>query len=326
MTGLPVELLALPPLAIAAGIDLYLTLLFIGAGSATGLWEPPLPGALGDLDPPAVLAMVGAFYVAELVAERFPASALVWNAFHAVIRPVSGALLALLLLDGESLPLIVAGSLAAGALASVAHGVRTGAWVLHGLGEAPGPSRLLVSLAEDAVVLGAVALAIQAPLWGVGVALLVLLGASPFARSLLRAFRYAIVLGIGRVFRTIGPRRWRRAEELPDWAASALANDDGALEHAASSRGCPAAAWRLEGAPRFAIGWIVVRGGRAVFLFRRRRGRVDRVDLAGRRAASVRDRDLFRRVELGADGARSFLFIGSTGPSAESLRAELAGP
>ena len=39
MTELPVELLVLPALALAAGVDLYLTLLFIGAAPTTGLWD-----------------------------------------------------------------------------------------------------------------------------------------------------------------------------------------------------------------------------------------------------------------------------------------------
>ena len=95
----------LPPLALAAGVDLYLTLLFIGAAPTMGLWEAPLPGALSDLDSPGVLIMVGTFYVLEFAAERFPPAALLWNAFHAIIRPVSGTLLALLILDGQPLPL-----------------------------------------------------------------------------------------------------------------------------------------------------------------------------------------------------------------------------
>ena len=76
VTAIPLVLLALPPLAVAAGVDLYLTLLFLAAAPTTGLWETPLPGALGDLDPPGVLVMVGAFYILEFAAERAPPSAL----------------------------------------------------------------------------------------------------------------------------------------------------------------------------------------------------------------------------------------------------------
>ena len=104
--GLPPEVVILAPLAIAAGIDLYLTLLFLGVMPTTTWWSEPLPGALGDLDSLAVMIMLGSFYLLEFAAERFPTPTLVWNAFHTVIRPVSVALLALLLLDGQA-PLVI---------------------------------------------------------------------------------------------------------------------------------------------------------------------------------------------------------------------------
>lgn len=95
LDGLPPEILILilAPLAIAAGIDLYLTLLFLGVMPTTTWWSDPLPGALGDLDSLGIMVMLGGFYLLEFAAERFPTATLVWNAFHTVIRPVSGALL-----------------------------------------------------------------------------------------------------------------------------------------------------------------------------------------------------------------------------------------
>lgn len=328
MSVVPPELLALAPLSLAAGVDLFLTLLFIGfIGSppVAGLWETPLPGALGNLEAPGVLVMVGAFYIAELAAERFPATALAWNAFNAVIRPVSGILLALLLLDGQPLAVVVVGSLVGGFLASIAHGARTGWWVLRHLRDAEGPSPLLVSVAEDAVVVGIVSLTLDAPLWAFAVSMVVLLAISPFVPSLLRAFAYAIRLGIARLFRTIGPSGWRRAEELPEWIAPALADQSRSRTLGGALRGCRVGAWRLEGAPRFAIGWMVVRAGRPAFLFGRGR-RPSRIDLEERRAVSIRDRDLFRRVDLEGGGASACLFVGSSGPSTENLRAELMAP
>ncbi|HKJ00898.1 MAG TPA: DUF4126 family protein, partial [Longimicrobiales bacterium] len=124
LSAIPPELLVLPPLALAAGVDLYLTLFFLGAAPATGLWEN-LPGALGELHAPGVLLMVGSFYVAELAAEGWPSAALFWNAFHAIIRPLAGALLALLLLDGQPVAVQASGAAAAGLIASAAHASRT---------------------------------------------------------------------------------------------------------------------------------------------------------------------------------------------------------
>ena len=178
LPDLPPEILVLPPLAIAAGLDLYLTLLFLGAMPTTTWWSEPLPGALGDLDSIGVMVMVGGFYLLEFAAERFPTATLVWNGFHAVIRPVSGALLALLLLDGQP-PLVVAsGAILAGALASAAHSIRSGASILRWLGSAAAPRPLLTSLVEDVVVLGLVALVIDQPTWALAAGLVMAVGGS----------------------------------------------------------------------------------------------------------------------------------------------------
>ena len=53
-------LLVLPALGLAAGVDLYLTLLLLGLAPAAGFW-PALPGSLGDLASPGVLLLTGSF-------------------------------------------------------------------------------------------------------------------------------------------------------------------------------------------------------------------------------------------------------------------------
>lgn len=319
--ALPVELLALPPLAVAAGVDLYLTLLLIGAAPTLGLWPSPLPGALGELDSPSVLIVVGAFYLLEMAAERFPPAAVVWNAFHAIIRPVSGALLALLLLDGEPLLVLVAGALAAGLIASMAHGIRSGGAVLRWLGAGGNaPPTRLVSVAEDVAVVGLVSLTLDAPTRALAVSILALAVATPFTRSLLRAFRYAVFLMAGRVFVTFRQRRWLGTDELPPWVADAL-DDDDVLAPGGALRGTPVGAWKLPGAPHFVLGWIVVRGGGPVCVFRRGRRTVC-LDLGDMPARGIYEGDLFRRVDLTRPGASPFLLFGLGGPSVESLRAE----
>lgn len=322
MIDVPVELLALPPLAMAAGVDLYLTLLFLGVAPATGLWPTPLPGALGDLGSPAVLAMAGAFYLGEVIAERLPVAALAWNAFHAVIRPVSGGLLALLLLDAQPLPVGILGALCGAFLAWAGHAVRTGAWVLRRLSDGDGPSSGLVSAAEDAVVVGTLSLALDFPSWASAASLFVLLVLAPFARARIRAFLYAIRLGVARIFRPVGLRRWRRGDELPSWIGPALRSEDGDVVPADTVRGCPAAAWRLEGAPAFTAGWIVVRGGTPCFVHRTRKD-LFRIDLGQRRLVGIQDRELHRRIELEGERRSAHLLVGWSGPATESLRAAL---
>jgi hypothetical protein len=311
------ELLALAPLALAAGVDLYLTLLFLGAAPALGWWDF-LPGALGDLDSTGVLVMVGTFYVLELLTELLPSAALFWNAFHAIIRPVAGALLALLLLAGYPVGVMVPGAMVAGVLASVAHATRTGGGVLFWLDSRRVPNRLLVALLEDAAVLGMVVLALDHPALALAVAGVVCVASFRVVGSQVRAFAFAVGLVWARVWLTLGQPRWADPEEFPWWVRDALKDD--VMAPGGGLRGSRAAGHRLPGAPRFAIGWVVVRGDTPLFVFRRR-ARTNRVDLGPLQAVGVVESAFFRRVELG-DSESSNLYFRLDGPGRESLRAE----
>lgn len=321
MDGLPPELIVLLPLAVAAGIDLYLTLLFLGAAPTTSWWTQPLPGALGDLDSPGVLIMVGTFYLLEFSAERYATSRLVWNAFHAIIRPVAGALLALLLLDGEPLWLVISGAVLAGAVASFAHAVRSGGAIVRWLGSVTSPHVLLLSMAEDAMVIGLAALSIDAPWYALAIAAtLIVVAATTAGLAHARAFAFAVRLAVARVSQTLTQRRWLGPEELPAWVRRSLEGD--VLAPGGGLRGSPAGAHRLPGAPRFATGWIVVRGGSPLFVYRRRKAPAA-VDLGPLVAEGVIETAFFRRVDLRTrGGAPARVFFGVNGPSEASLRAE----
>jgi hypothetical protein len=320
MPELPAELLVLAPFALAAGIDLYLTLIFLGAAPTTPWWEHPLPGALSDLDSPWVLIVSGAFYLLEFSAERHAPTSLLWNAFHAVIRPVAGALLALLLLDGASLLVVVPAALLAGVLASLAHAVRSGGAIVRWLGSVKSPPVLLVSLLEDVIVLGLVALALDAPLWALGVSVGLAAFAAVATPSHARAFTFAVQLVAGRAFQTLTQRRWMRSEELPAWVRRTLEGD--VLAPGGGLRGSPAGAHRLPGAPRFATGWVVIRGSSPLFVFRKGAS-AGAVDLGPLVTERVVERGFFRRVDLRTTaGTTTCVFFGVNGPSEESLHAE----
>lgn len=318
LQGIPPELLVLPPLALAAGVDLYLTLLFLGAAPATGWWES-LPGALGDLNSPGVLVMVGTFYLLELAAEGWPAAALFWNAFHAIIRPLAGALLALLLLDGQPLTVVVPGAALAGVLASASHAARTGGGVLFWLDSARHPSRVLVALLEDVAVLGLVVLVLDLPLWALAAAGAVVVAGSRVAGSQVRAFAFAVRLVWARAWQTLGQPRWDDPETFPRWVRDALEGD--VMAPGGGLRGCPAGGHRLPGAPRFATGWVVVRGNTPLFVYPRRSG-PGRVDLGTLQAHEVSQSAFFRRVAMSSGGSPANLYVGLDGPGTESLRAE----
>lgn len=316
VAALPPELLALPPLALAAGVDLYLTLLFLGVAPTLGWW-PSLPGALGDLDSLGVLVIVGSFYVLEFLAERWPSGSLVWNAFHAIIRPLAGALLALLLLDGQPTYMQAVGAVAAGALAAGAHVTRTGGGVLQWLESAPHSNRLLVALLEDASVLGMVTVLLDSPARGCILALLVIAAATPVAASQVRAFAFAVQLAWVRVWGALRQPRWQGPGDFPRWVGRALEGDVTAPP--GGLRGSPAAAFRLPGAPRFVTGWVVVRGDTPLFV-RSRWRRVNFVELATLHATEVTSSTLFRRVRFRSRVSAS-LYLRVDGPRTGSLRA-----
>jgi len=301
-------------------VDLYLTLLLLGAAPTLGLWDGPLPGALGDLDSPNVLLVVGLFYVIEFAAERFPAPALLWNGAHAVIRPVSGALLALLVLDGQPTYLMLGGALLAGGLSSLAHAVRSGAAIVGWLGSVSTPSVLAKSLLEDVLVLGSVSLVLDYPEWAMAATGFALLLVAPFAPSFVRAFRFALELAISRVFQTLRERRWLGPDELPDWVKQTLSGD--VMAPGGGLRGYPVGAHRLPGAPHFTTGWVVVRGDSPAFVFKRRLA-ASTLDLGSLPARSIEERGFFRRLNLQTDrrGPCCVLF-GLSGPSKQSLSAE----
>lgn len=315
--GIPPDFILLMPLALAAGVDLYLVLLLLGVAPQTGLWDS-LPGALADLGSPGVLIIAGGFYLMELLAERWPATGLVWNTFHAVIRPLAGALLALLLLDGHPAEVVTLGAVLAGLLASLAHAARTGWGVLLWLDSAAHPNRLLVAILEDVVVVGAVVLLLDAPRWGLVASIVFLLAALRVGGSQVRAFTFAVRLAVSRVWTSLGPSRWEAADDFPEWVRGAT---EGRMEiPGAGARGYPAGGHRLPGAPLFITGWVVVGGGVPLFLYRRAR-RSRSVSLESPNGVAVTDRPFLRGVELlGPTPVR--LYFGLGGPPAESLNAE----
>lgn len=321
MPDLAPELWILFPLAVAAGIDLYLTLLVLGAAPTTAWWDRPHPGAMGDLDVPAILIVVGLIYLAEFTAERRPASSLVWNAVHALIRPVSGALLGALLLHGEPPGILIGGALLAGAVTAAAHAVRSGGAILRWLDPAPDPDPLLVSILEDTLVLGLVALSLDAPrLAPAAAGILVLFGAR-HAGSRLRAFVFATRLAAARVLQGIRRRSWTPTEDLPGWVRTSL--EDDVMAPGGGLRGTRAAVLRMRGLPWLATGWVVIRGDDPAFV-RAPRGRAGtRHELGHLRAVEIGDHDFFRRLDLRDEEGRTVrIFFFVNGPSPAALAAE----
>jgi hypothetical protein len=312
------QLAALLPLALAAGLDLPLTLLLIGTASSLGFQSPP-PGELGDVAIAPVLIMAGTFWVLELWAERSWLSSLGWNLAQGLVRPLAGALLALLLIPDATPAWRYGAAAVAGLVALWTQAGRTGWRLLLDLARAKRPSRILVSAAEDAAALALIALMLDAPLAATALALITMTLGVAWARPSVRAYRFGLRLIWGSTWGLLVPRRWSEPGRFPRWVERALAED---LDSGGGLRGAPAGALAHPELEVFHRGWVVVRGGSPVFLYRRGR-RTRAVELGGGHAVRVVRDQIHNRVELQDPQGRTYaLCFPWDGPMAEGLEAE----
>ncbi|HEY7583937.1 MAG TPA: DUF4126 domain-containing protein [Acidimicrobiia bacterium] len=141
----------------AAGLNLYLATFLLG-----------LAGRLDWLDVPAVLQrtdvmiVAGVLYGIEFLADKVPFIDNVWDAIHTFVRPLgAGALGYVIAGDSPSVGAAI-GALLTGALALSAHSTK--ATTRAAVNTSPEPfSNITLSLFEDGLVAGLLALAIANP-------------------------------------------------------------------------------------------------------------------------------------------------------------------
>lgn len=315
----PERLAVLLPLAVAAGLDLPLTLLLLGSALSLGFETAP-PGDLGDLAVAPVLIMAAGFWVLEVWAERKWLSALGWNLAQGIVRPLAAALLALLLLPDSGLTWRVTAALVAAAIALWTQAARSGWRLLLDLADMRRPSRIVVSAAEDATTLALVALLLDAPMAAGSLAALTILLGVAWARPSVRAFAFGFRLLWGGTWGVLAPRRWRDPDHFPRWVARAVSED--AFVPGGGLRGTPAGVLAHPDLDVFRGGWVVVRGGSPLFLYRRG-GSTRSVDLGVGRTSAVLRRAIHNRVEVTDPEGRTFaLYFPWDGPRLEGLEAE----
>jgi Domain of unknown function (DUF4126) len=120
---------------------------------------------------PLVLGVSGVLFAVEFLADKIPVVDSLWDAAHTVIRPVGGALLATRAL-GELSPVAeILALLLLGGATLATHAAK--ATTRLAVNTSPEPvSNLLISLAENGLVAGAVWLAFAHPFLALGVGLL----------------------------------------------------------------------------------------------------------------------------------------------------------
>jgi hypothetical protein len=322
------------PLALAAGINLYLTVLVIGL-SIRFDWVSSYPPGLEVLASLPVLVVAGILYVIEFIADKVPFVDSLWDLLHTVIRPAGAILLAtssLSALDPELVGAAAAlvgvnpgvqlfGALLACVVALISHGSKAGTrTAVNVSGGGLTFAGVAISLAEDLVVALIAFLALRFPLAAnivAGALLAVMVVVVP---QLLRWAWFSLRALVARLRGLVSPIR--RPEPLPP-------------EHAALLAAPPTLAARCQaqgdGPIRGRDGYLALAGDRLVFTYRRLfRERVWSLPLAEVRHASLRRGALLLVLDVTFSGAAGmgavrFAFAADRAPLAEQFAAALAG-
>jgi hypothetical protein len=322
LSDLPAALSASLVLGAAAGLDAYLTLLILAAAPLTG-WGGFMPEELhAGFGSVLGIAIAGGFYMLEFAAERIRFAGVFWHVAQAVVRPVAAFLLALLTVEVAApawspWPWAVA----AGGIAFLVHTLKTGTSLMLWMSGAPPPSNLLLSVAEDVIAFGLVALALEAPHAGLilaGGATALLLFVTP---SITRASAFAYYLAWSRTWGSLRAFRWTPEPSLPRRVKDAVGEVGRPLGQ--TFKGARCGLFQGPGAGAFRFGWLVS-GPRSPFItfVRMRRARVTQLNLSEQ--WHLETEPLFLKMRVG--GARPFSMIfPRSGPSGPVLEAEVDG-
>jgi len=196
--------------ATLAGLNLYLTVFIVGMAIRNG-WVDLAPQyeQLSVLGGDAVLIASGLFFVLEFFSDKVPWVDSLWDAIHTLIRPVGGGLLAMGALGTVDPGFDVVIALLAGGATLVTHGVKSGTRLV--INTSPEPvSNIVASVAEDAAVIGGLALMSWNPIVA-GVVFLCFLGLSIYLTPKLfrrsKAFLWFVFHKFGAVFKSDDGKR-----------------------------------------------------------------------------------------------------------------------
>ena len=175
----------------AAGINLYATVAILGL-AARYQWVE-LPPQFEAFNHDVVIWTALALYVVEFFADKIPWLDSLWDAVHTAIRPLGGALIAVATLGGASPAVEGLVALLGGTVAATTHFTKAGTRAAANASPEPF-SNWLLSLGEDALVVGLGLVALRWPVAALAVVAVLLFLAFVFAAAIIRGVR----------------RRWKR--------------------------------------------------------------------------------------------------------------------
>lgn len=243
-------------LACLAGLNLYLTVFLTGLAIHLH-WIVLDPGyeSLNLLANPIVLWISGALYVLEFFADKVPWVDSAWDTVHTIIRPIGGALLAIRVLGHTTPAFDLAIAFAGGGASLVAHSAKASTRLVANTSPEPF-SNIGLSLLEDGVVVGGLALIHYNPAIALGIFVLFLAIVIYFAPKIFRAVRVKLWLVWKKLNRPAdgGAPPGELPARLPSRYASAFSRMNSLGETVAWA--VPCIAKRMPGVPANASGFL----------------------------------------------------------------------
>lgn len=175
-------------LGLAAGWNLYATVLTVGLGIRFGLITLTAEMAgLEVLASPYVLIAAGVLFLVEFFADKIPWVDSIWDAVHTVIRPLGAAVVGATAIGAVNPETAIIAALCAGVSLS-GHSVKAGTRLLAN--HSPEPfSNIVLSLIEDVLVVFSSWLALKYPAVMLTVVVIFLVAFAWFAPKVFRLLR-----------------------------------------------------------------------------------------------------------------------------------------
>jgi hypothetical protein len=170
----------------AAGVNLYATVALVGLASRYG-WVS-LPPQYQAFDNDWVIGAALVMYAIEFFADKIPYVDSLWDMVHTAIRPIGGALIAVMTLGDASPTTEALVMLLGGAVATGSHLTKTSTRAVANTSPEPF-SNWALSLSEDIFVVGLGFLALQYPVIALGVALVLLVLIAVFFTVIIRTVK-----------------------------------------------------------------------------------------------------------------------------------------
>lgn len=170
----------------AAGLNLYATVAILGLAERYG-WVD-LPPQYAVFNNTYIIAIALVMYVIEFFADKIPWVDTIWDGIHTIVRPLGGALIAVATLGHASAVTTTLIGLLGGAVAATSHASKASTRAVANASPEPF-SNWILSLAEDAFVVGLGLLALKYPLIAFGVTIVLIIAIVLFLRVLIRFLR-----------------------------------------------------------------------------------------------------------------------------------------